>query len=131
MEEITNTTNTAIDANTVLTPVFPLCLRVKYELSNEFIQKVNSEGCKIEKVIELLNCKMLEYWINCPKEKEELITDFAFMTWIKNPVFQKYYYGSKAFEDISEKYINDRLSEENIKKCDAAYHSYGIRKDGF
>lgn len=86
---------------------FPLCLRVKYELLNEFVNKVNSEGCKIEKVIELLNCKMLEYWINCPKEKEELITDFAFMTWIKNPVFQKYYHGSKSFEKIAEQYIID------------------------
>ena len=113
MQENTNTTETAIDTNRLLTPVFPLCLRVKYELSNEFVQKVNSVGCKIEKVIELLNCKMLEYWINCPKEKEELITDFAFMTWIKNPVFQKYYHGSKAFEDISQQYINERLSKEN------------------
>jgi hypothetical protein len=113
MNKNSHTTAPAIDANTVLTPVFTLCLRVKYELSNEFVQKVNSEGCKIEKVIELLNCKMLEYWINCSKEKEELITNFAFMTWIKNPVFQKYYHGSKAFEDISQQYINERLSKEN------------------
>lgn len=40
----------------------PLCLWVKYELSNEFAMMVNSEpGCKVEKVIELLTCKMLEY----------------------------------------------------------------------
>lgn len=114
MEEQSHTTNPAIDANTVCAVfIEPSCFRVKNELSNEFVQKVKSEGCKIEKVIEILNCNVLEYWINCPKEKESIISDYAFMTWIKNPVFQKYYHGTKAFEKIAEQYINERLSKEN------------------
>lgn len=104
-------------ANTMLPAVEfrePLCLRVKYELSAEFVLKVNSEkGCRVQKVIEILNCKMLEYWIDCPKEKENLITDYAFMTWIKNPVFQKYYHGSRAFEKIADDYISERLKQEH------------------
>lgn len=107
-------------ANAVLPAVEfrePLCLRVKYELSSEFVSMVNSEtGCEVQKVIEILNCKVLEYWIDCPKEKENLITDYAFMTWIKNPVFQKYYSGSKAFELIAENYIDERLNKENEQK---------------
>lgn len=92
----------------------PLCLIVKYELSSEFVSKVNSEkDCKVQKVIEILNCKMLQYWIDCPKEKERLITDYAFMTWIKNPVFQKYYHGTKAFDEIAEQYIAERLKKEH------------------
>jgi len=104
-------------ANAVLPAVEfrePLCLRVKYELSADFVSKVNSEkDCKVQKVIEILNCKMLEYWIDCPKEKESLITDYAFMTWIKNPVFQKYYHGTRAFEEIAEQYIAERLNKED------------------
>jgi len=104
-------------ANAVLPAVEfrdPLCLRVKYELSADFVSKVNSEkDCKVQKVIEILNCKMLEYWIDCPKEKESLITDYAFMTWIKNPVFQKYYHGTKAFELIAENYIAERNKNES------------------
>ncbi len=92
----------------------PICLRVRYELSSEFVSKVNAEpGCKVRNVIEILTCKMLEYWIDCPKEKENQITDYAFMTWIKNPVFQKYYHGTKAFEEIAEQYINERLNKEH------------------
>lgn len=95
----------------------PICLRVKFELSAEFVSKVNSEeGCKVQNVFEILSCKMLEYWIDCPKEKENLITDYAFMTWIKNPVFQKYYHGTRAFEEIAENYISERLKKEHEQK---------------
>lgn len=91
----------------------PLCLSVKYDLSADFVTKVNSEkGCSIKNVIEISSCNILEYWIDCPKEKENLITDFAFMTWIRNPCFQKYYSDSKAFEKISDKYISEREQEE-------------------
>lgn len=106
----------SIEANPMLPAVEfrePLCLRVKYELSAEFVSKINSESnCKVQKVIEILNCKMLEYWIDCPKEKESLITDYAFMTWIKNPVFQKYYHSTRAFEEIAEQYISERYKNE-------------------
>lgn len=89
----------------------PLILSVKYELASDFSSKVNSEpGCKTNKVIELVTCKVLQYWIDCPKEKEDLITDYAFMTWIKNPVFQKYYHESANFKLISEQYIKDRIT---------------------
>jgi hypothetical protein len=87
----------------------PLILSVKYELASEFSLKVNSEpGCKTNKVIELVNCKVLQYWIDCPKEKEDLISDYAFMTWIKNPVFQKYYHESEKFKAIAEEYLKSK-----------------------
>lgn len=87
----------------------PLILSVKYELSGEFASKVNSEpGCKVTKVIEVLTCKMLQYWIDCPIDKHRIITSYAFMTWIKNPVFQKYYHGTKAFDLIADQYVKDQ-----------------------
>lgn len=90
----------------------PNIFNVNYNLSSEFVQKVNSEkDCKIEKVIEILTCKVLQYWIICPKEKEAEISDYAFMTWIKNPVFQKYYHGSEAFEKIKNDYIKSREND--------------------
>ena len=108
MNEITNTTNPAIDANTVLTPVLSLYLTVNYDLSNEFRQKVISENCKIENVLEISSGFVIGFVINCPKEKEDLITDFAFMTWIRNPEFQKYYTGSKAFDKIAKQYEDEK-----------------------
>lgn len=92
----------------------PLILSVKYALMNEFLELVRREELEIKKVVELVNCEVLQYWIDCPKEKENLITDYAFMTFIKNPVFQKYYHGTKAFEEIAEKYIKER--EEKLVK---------------
>lgn len=92
---------------------YPLCLTVKYDLASEFRSLVESEGCKIRNVIEIQSGKLIQYWIDCPKEKENLVTDMAFMTWIKNPVFQKYYHATKAFEAISENYITERLIKEN------------------
>ena len=117
MKDNNTTTQPDLTDSLPLSPVFiePSCFRVKYDLSNEFVQKVKSEGLKIEKVIEILNCNILEYWINCPKEKENIISDYAFMTWIKNPVFQKYYSESKAFELIAAKYIIEK-QPENIEK---------------
>lgn len=86
----------------------PICLTVKYNLAFEFRALVEkTEGCVVKNVIEIKSGELLQYWIDCPKEKENLITDMAFMTWIKNPVFQKYYHGTKAFDEISEKYISE------------------------
>ena len=45
------------------------------------------------------------------KEKENDITDMAFMTWIKNPVFQKYYHDTRAFKEIAEKYVTERCQQ--------------------
>jgi len=121
----------------------PLCLRVNYELSTEFVSMVHSEkDCKVQKVIEILNCKVLEYWIECPKEKENIISDYAFMTWIKNPVFQKYYQDSKAFKEIAEKYLSEKepkniekdLEIERLKQANAILRSaliLGLYHDGW
>lgn len=108
MNEQSNTTETAIDTNRLLTPVFPLYLTVNYDLANEFRQKVINESCKIENVLEISSGFVIGFVIFCPKEKEELITDFAFMTWIKNPECQKYYSGSKAFDKIAKQYEDEK-----------------------
>lgn len=105
----------------------PLCLRVNYDLSTEFVSKVKSEGCKIEKVIEIINCKLLEYWIDCPKEKENIISDYAFMTFIKNPVFQMHYSGTKAFESLAEKYIQEREEKDHNKENIIQKENDGLR----
>ena len=93
----------------------PLCLTVTYRLAFEFRRLVEQlKDCHIEKVIEIKSGYdgFIQYWIKCPKEHENLITDYAFMTYIKNPVFQKYYHETKAFEEIAEQYINERLNKE-------------------
>ena len=90
----------------------PLCLTVKYALAFEFRALVERmQDCKIKNVIEIKSCELLQYWIECPKEKENEITDMAFMTWIKNPVLQKYYHDTMAFQEIAEKYVSERCQQ--------------------
>lgn len=87
----------------------PLCLTVKYALAFDFRALVESMAdCKIKNVIEIKSGELLQYWIECPKEKENEITDMAFMTWVKNPVFQKYYHDTRAFREIADKYVSQR-----------------------
>ena len=81
---------------------------VKFELANYFRELAEKEGCEIKNVCEIKSGEILQYWIICPKEKECIISDYAFQTWIKNPVFQKYYHHSKEFQKIADKYISDR-----------------------
>jgi hypothetical protein len=90
----------------------PLCLTVKYALAFEFRALVERmQDCKVKNVIEIKSGELLQYWIECPKEKENEITDMAFMTWIKNPVFQKYYHDTRAFQEIAEKYVSERCKQ--------------------
>jgi len=90
----------------------PLCLTVRYALAFEFRALVEQlQCCKIKNVIEIKSCELLQYWIECPKEKENEVTDMAFMTWIKNPVFQKYYHNTRAFQEIAEKYVSERCQQ--------------------
>lgn len=89
----------------------PLIVSTEYRLSGNFRQLAEQNGCKIKNVIELINCKVLQFWIECPKEIENEITDMAFMTWIKNPVFQKYYHGTPEFEKIAADYIKEQESK--------------------
>ncbi len=70
----------------------PLELYVNYELSTKFRALVERmENCKIFKVVEIKSCKVLLYIIFCPEDKASEITEMAFMTWVKNPEYQKYY----------------------------------------
>ena len=90
----------------------PLCLTVKYALAFEFRALVERiADCKVKNVIEIKSGELLQYWIECPKEKENEITDMAFMTWIKNPVFQKYYHDTMAFQEIADKYVSERCQQ--------------------
>jgi hypothetical protein len=56
--------------------------------------------CKIKHIIELKSGQLLQYWIECPANKEDEIKEMAFMTWIKNPVYQKYYQDTSAFKEL-------------------------------
>lgn len=83
----------------------PLAVNVKYELHNDFRSLVTQNSdCKVVKVIEVLCCKMLQYWIECPDDKIEIIKRYGFMTWIKNPKFQECYLETKAFKEIAKNY---------------------------
>lgn len=89
-----------------------ICLSVRYQLANNFRSLVEAlPNCKVQNVVEISNCKILQYIIDCPKEHEGVIVDYAFMTWIKNPVFQKYYGGTKEFDAIAEAYIKERADQ--------------------
>lgn len=78
---------------------------VNYNLSSDFVDKVNSEGNGyIKNVFEYISGELLQYWIECPPNKVEIIQEYAFMTFIKNPKFQKHYASSKNYKPIGEKY---------------------------
>jgi hypothetical protein len=97
----------------------PQVFNVRHALMGQFLSLAQQEGCTQQKVIEIICRQMIQYWLIVPEGKEELIHDMAFMTWIKNPVFQKYY-------DLNEKVIQQireddeahewRLEQESIKK---------------
>jgi glutamine amidotransferase PdxT len=88
----------------------PLCLRVKSELSAKFRYLTEKTGAKIRNVFGISK-DVIEYWIDCNEELENQITDYAFMTWIRNPVFQKYFQESETFQLIAEKYISEQLNQ--------------------
>jgi hypothetical protein len=74
----------------------PQIFNVRHALMGQFINLALQEGCKQQKVIEIIGRQLIQYWLIVPDGKQSLINDLAFMTWIKNPRFQKYY-------DLSEK----------------------------
>jgi hypothetical protein len=81
---------------------------VKYQLHGEFRRLVEQlPSCKVVKVIEMKTCELLQYWLECPKETEEVINSMAFMTFIKNPEFQEYYRDTKAFQELIKNASND------------------------
>jgi len=84
----------------------PLCLPTKYALSFKFRELVErNRDCKVINVIETKCMEVLTYIITCPDEKRELISDMAFMTWIKNPKFQKYFEETAEFKIIAAQYL--------------------------
>ncbi len=89
-------------------------LSVKEELAYHFKTKAESIGAKFLNVVQ--PCKgILYYIIEAEKGIHNEITDFAFMTFIKNPVFQKYYHDTKEFQLIANQYLNERTKEIQTK----------------
>jgi len=83
-------------ANLLELPVIArLELPVNTHLASQFVSKVKEMGAKIINVVEIKSSPMkpedgiLLYIIET--DKEDLITDYAFYTWIRNENFQKYY----------------------------------------
>ena len=68
---------------------------VKYEFAYDFMQLAVQNGCIYKNMIELMCCKLLSCHLEVPEEKEELINEMAFQTFVSNPIFQKYYDLSK------------------------------------
>lgn len=77
---------------------------VKYSLMQEFRDLAVSEGCGVVKVIEQISRQLITYILEVPDGKEELISDMAFMTFIRNPRFQKYY---DLNEDVQKRIAQD------------------------
>jgi hypothetical protein len=64
---------------------------VNHKMADQFVEKANGASCKILNVSEWISNELLEYIIECPETKTEYILELAFMTFISNPKFQKYY----------------------------------------
>jgi hypothetical protein len=80
-------------------------LFVNSKLYSDFKSLVNQiEGCNVSNSLEM-SIDLLQVIIECPIEHQEKVQELAFMTWIKNPEFQKYYQDSKAFKEIAKEYI--------------------------
>lgn len=76
-----------------------ISLFVNSKLSSAFRDKVNEQQrCSIKNVLEIIRGELLEYWIECPSEKIEHLTELAFMTFIKNKELQKYYANHRDFK---------------------------------
>lgn len=75
---------------------------VKYEFAYDFKQLAVEHGCVYKNMIELRCCVLLSCHLDVPKDKEDLINDMAFQTFIKNPEFQKYYDLSKLKKENNE-----------------------------
>ena len=92
---------------------------VQYHLAGQFLSKALAEGCKQVNVIEQITCNVLLYVLDVPDGKEELISDLAFMTHIKNPKFQKYYTLTPellaAMERDFEIHVSSRMEKEEPK----------------
>lgn len=83
-------------ANLLELPVIArLELPVNTKLAPQFLSKIKEIGARIINVVEIKSSPMkpedgiLLYIIET--DKEDLITDYAFYTWISNERFQKYY----------------------------------------
>ncbi len=82
----------------------PLEIPVKYELAADFRHRVQShKGCKIINVFEIVSNFVLQFWVECPPELEQQMTDYGFYTWVYNPKFQKYYAETDAFKLLTER----------------------------
>jgi hypothetical protein len=84
---------------------WPLELWINFKLADEFRWLVKADkDCKIINELEVIRDECLIFIIECPDEKKESLIEYAFMTHIKNPDFQKYYKESDAYKEIAEEY---------------------------
>ena len=85
----------------------PIELIVNYALHLEFRTKVQAlPNCRVLRVVEIKSNELILYWIEAPDVLAEHIVELAFMTFIKNPEFQKHYSGYRAFERIADEWKN-------------------------
>lgn len=94
-----------------------LSLSVKYALSNDFRSLAESiEGVVVTNVVELKANEVLHYTLLCPHDKQNEVTELGFMTWIRNPVFQKFYSGCSAFAPIAEEFLQGYMHKVSTFK---------------
>jgi len=103
----------ALEAEASSTRWEPLELAVKYYLHSAFRAKAESiAGVKVVNVVEMKTCEVMTYILECLEEHKENVCDLAFMTWITNPIFQKYYHGCEPYEKAKEAYLKERERNE-------------------
>lgn len=97
--------------------MYGLAYPVRHALMGEFRDLATQEGCKVKNVVEQIGRQLIVYYLDVPEGKEALISDMAFMTFIKNPKFQKYY---TLNESVLERIKSDDdafdFSREQIRK---------------
>lgn len=89
--------------NTIELAVYP-------PLEQDFRELVQKENGKITWNTEIIMGKWVILFIEVDNSKNELINDMAFMTFVKNPKFQKYYTNSENYKKIANEYITNNGS---------------------
>jgi hypothetical protein len=85
----------------------PIELIVNYALHLEFRTKVQAlPNCRVLRIFEIKCNELILYWIEAPDKLDDYIVKLAFMTFIKNPEFQKHYSECSAFKRIADEWKN-------------------------
>jgi hypothetical protein len=84
---------------------------VRYQLAGDFTQAIKKIPHRIAYAGQF-GADLMYYEIEADNDSHNIIADYAFMTNVANPVFQKYYHDSPAYKIIAKEYVDSR--QENM-----------------